>query len=158
MTAAKAYLVEKMEWDESRVIITVIDPRDVPRLAASSDVVIRIMGESPRTEIIDGSGRYDNRRTRRLKIACRSRLMLDLTGQDEQRIVHESLSHIVLEDAVLNALELQWQDSALQALTSPWRLGHLSDPERLKDDDTWVLSAFDAEFDYTRDLDLTIWP
>lgn len=154
--AAVARIVEITELDAARVGVTVLPPDEVPPFGAPQDVLVRVRGETPDEGIIDGTGRWDNRRRRILDVACRTRVSLDEEGGDLARLTHESLGHVLLEDLVVEALEIfnaPDPDEAGSLITAPLRVGRLTDPQRMAKFPDWVFSVFTVEAEYSRDLD-----
>lgn len=154
LLALRDWVVSQTGLDDTRVIITVLDAEATPRFGAPQDILLRPLDESPEVGIIDGAGRFDNRRRKRFQVCVRTRLLLDSTGQDYTRLTDASLGHTIMEDAVVDALELYWPSDGSDALCSPVRVGKLSDPKRIRDDPDWVWSGFDCDFEYTRDLNI----
>jgi hypothetical protein len=145
------------EWcalDLSRVVVTVLDPSETPRTTAQQDILLRPGGEDSLEGILDGSGRYDDRRTRSLELSVRTRVQLDQAGQDLTRLTDASLGHVQMEDRLIDGLQnYQVPGDGSDVWTAPLRLTRLSQPQRLKGDIDWVSSTFTAHYEYTRDLD-----
>lgn len=155
LLAVRAYLVSETGLDDTRVFVSALGADDVPRFSATQDLILRPQGEEPLAGIVDGSGRYDRRTRRSFEAIVRTRVLLDQSGRDSVRLTDASLGHLALEDAVVDALELyHLADSAGDALAAPLRVGRLTGPQRLRDDRTWVWSAFTVEVEHRRDLDI----
>lgn len=155
LAGARSFLVTQTGLDDSRVVITCLSPDDTPRLAAAQDVLLRLLNEEPEVGVIEGAGRYDNRRKRKLEVTQRTRLSLDVYGQDLYRLTDTTLGHLALEDTVCDALELYFPTSGDNALSLPFRVGGLSSPQRLRADPDWLFSSFTVEIEYSRALDTT---
>lgn len=152
-----AKIAEITGLDASRVVVSVLQPEDVPTVAAAQDVIVRLMGELPDEGIIHGSGRYDDRRHRTLEVSVRTRLHLDQIGQNLQQLTHASLGHLRMEDLVVEALELySVAGTAGDVLTAPLRVGRLTTPGKLRSNPDWICSTFTVECEYSRDLDAAI--
>lgn len=157
LEAVRARIVEVTELDDARVFITALDPDSAPRFGAAQDVLVRPASETPEAGTIDGAGRIDNRRKRRIEVTIRTRLLLDEADRDTSRLSDASLGHLALEDTVCDALELyNPTGEGDDAICLPLRVGQLSQPQRLRSDPSWVASTFVVEAEYLRDLDQTI--
>ncbi|MDE2105775.1 MAG: hypothetical protein KGL39_51600 [Patescibacteria group bacterium] len=143
--------------DISRVIITAKSPDQVLHAGATEDILLRVMGERPDTNQIDGAGRIVNNRLRTVQVVVRTKVALDPTGQDQVHLTDPTLGHFVLEDSVVDALEeffpLDINGNLLTAV--PVRIGPWGLPTPDREDDTWLSSTADLEIVYTRNLDLT---
>lgn len=141
-----------LEWDISRVIITVLPPRDVPHTMAEQDVLLYVKSESVDSGAFEGGGRNSHIRTRRLQVVMRSRVALDIAAQFPIHLTDDSLGHISLEDQVVDALS-GWLvcDADENILTLALRPGEVSEPQADPVDNTWVSSTFGVEFEYVRD-------
>jgi hypothetical protein len=150
----RAKLIAVTGLDTSAVFISCL-PRDkIPHLLAAQDVVVVVGGESPHEDAIDGAGVFDNRRTRDLEIVCRTRVLLDVPGQDTVALTDASLGHLALEDACIDALELfmSGDDDTGDVFNVPARVGRISRPERTVDDRQWCQSEIAVRFEYERAL------
>lgn len=155
--ALRTYLVSETGLDDSRVVVTALPRESVPRLAAAQDLLIRVLGETPDTPVIDGAGRHDNRRHRTLEVTPRTRVSLDRLDQDLVRLTDESLGHLALEDMVADALELYHLEDGPDVMAAPLRVMQLTAPERLQTDKHWIASSFTVALTYRRDMDVTRW-
>lgn len=154
VTALAAYLADRTGIDTSRVIVTSLPCDENPKFAASQDILLRPMAEQPEVGIIDGAGRFDNRRKRVIEVSARTRVLLDPAGQDLVRLTDASLGHFALEDKICDALELYYpSDTDDNAMCLPLRVGRLTDPRPMRNDRNWVFSTFAVEVEYMRDLD-----
>lgn len=147
-------LAAALEWDEDRIPI-VAGKAEVPHLMGDREVLIRVLGERPDRQAIDGAGRDWNVRIRKLEIECRTRSLLDVSHEDRIRLTNATFGHIALEDQICETLEsMLIYDSEDDWLTSDVvRLHDLSDPQRDKDAPAeWVSSRWDVEFTYDRAL------
>lgn len=141
----------------NRIIITQLDPEDVPHYAGVKEVLLQVMQEDRTGSISDGSSRVDDRRTRTIQVVCRSRLYLDRDIQDLDRLTNATLGFLAFEDSVYDAVcEFFATDSDDNVLTSAGMKTHsITKPSRERADPNWVYSTLTLHFEYTRDLDQT---
>lgn len=153
----RLWLISETGLDATRVFISVLSPEDTPVYGAPQDIILSWKAEEPDEGIIDGAGRYDNRRKRTLEVTCRTRLALDPGNQDHSRLTDESLGHFALEDSIVDALELYQpgEGDTIDVLAAPLRVGRLTEPKRRRGDGHWVYSTFTVSVEYRRDLDIT---
>ncbi len=143
--------------DASRCLITALPAANVPHTQGDQDVLVRLMNENPNEGFIEGGGRVVDYRYRTLEITVRSRTYLDDVQQDLVRLTDSTLGHIVLEDAVVNALQcIQIGDSSQNLLTEPMTVGSISTPEKDRDDPNWVSSSLSVKVPYSRNLDQNV--
>jgi len=152
----RATLATALSWQADRIPIVAGDA-EVPHLLGDREVLIRVLGERPDRQAIDGAGRAVNRRERRIQVECRTRLFLDVSHEDRLRLTHASLGHLALEDTVCDALEslLPADDSQNVLVAGVVRCQDLSDPKADHEAREWVSSKWSVELPYDRDLDLT---
>lgn len=157
VAALQTELALHLGWQALRIPVVAGGDTQVPHRLGDQEVIIRVLGEEPDRGVIDGAGRVSNRRTRRLQVECRTRLILDRDDEDLQRLTHSSVGHIELEDAVCDCLETFFPvDESGDALVGqPVRCHGLSDPRPDRDAREWVSSKWSVEFLYDRDLDQT---
>lgn len=142
---------------DAHVIITVKDAASVQHTLAPHDILLQPLEEHPYpgTDDNTGSSWIADHRVRSVKVTMRTRLSLDPTQEDLQRLTHESLGHIVFEDAVYDAcyvfLAEDSDENVLQ--TGPAITKSMTAPKEDKDDDSWVSSSFTLDIPYSRDLD-----
>lgn len=150
-----ARLVRVTGLDATRVALSVWPADEVPTFAADQDVIVRVMGERPEQGVIEGAGRYDDRRERSLEVAVRTRVQLDQAGQALQLLTHASLGHLRMEDLVVEALQLFSPPSRRGGvLAAPLFAGRWTAPQRMKSNPDWVWSTLDVPLSYVRDLDV----
>lgn len=156
LLAVRAELAEFLEWHESRIHIVAGDT-EVPYRTGDQDIVLRAGDERPDREAIDGGGRRNNKRMRSFEVEVRTRMVLDPTDEDLQRLTTASTGHMALEDRVCDCLEVWYPiDDGDNVLTSQaLRLHGLSKARRDRGNPQWVTSTWDVEVLYRRDLDET---
>lgn len=156
LLAVLARLAETTELDESRIILSIIQPEDVPTFAAFQDVVVRAMSEMPDSGAVHGAGRHHDLRERTIEVSARTRVQLDQTAQALAQLTDATLGHLILENLIVEALQ-EWlaPGSDGDVLTAPMEVGRLTTPARLRTNPDWVCSTFTVNFQYVRDLDLT---
>lgn len=153
LLALRTEISERASVDESRVIITVVPPDKVPHRAADRDVVIQVQGEDRMENIDTAGGWVDDRRTRKLKVAVRTRLALDQAGEYTVHLTDESLGHTVFEDLVYDACHTFMAENDNQdALCLPMQMGNWTEPTPDADDDSWVSSYVTVSVEYERAL------
>lgn len=163
LLAIQAQVASWLEWDVSRVLIVARPEDKVPHLMGDQDVVLRVRNEIAINNVIDAAGRYDNRRERRITVLMRVRYLVDVTGQDSQRLTDETNGLLTLEDDVLDALEtFLVTDADSNILTAcPIRVGALTDPSFGGTPNRhagWISSSFDLSVPYERAVTQIPWP
>jgi len=153
----QAQIVAKTSLDVSHVGVVADDGLDVPTYQGDQDVLIRPMEENKEPGMLEGSGRVDDRRDRKIFIYCRTRLYLDQVDSDLARLSDASLGHLALEDAVANAVEI-WAatDANNNILSFPTYVEGPTHPQKLRADPNWVCSTFTATIGYERNLDQSV--
>lgn len=152
-----ARLAASTGLDATRVLVSVLQPEDVPCFGAAQDVVVRVMHEHEDAAVVDGCGRHDDRRLRLLEISPRTRVQLDASGQDLYRLTDLSLGHLALEDAVVAALQLySVAGSGGDVWSAPLRVRRVTMPDKLRSNPDWVCSTFGVDLEYRRDLDAAL--
>jgi hypothetical protein len=154
LLAIQAEVLVQSGLVSDQIMISVLEPQDVPHFNAAQEVIIQVLNEGLVDNVANYSGRVDDRRVRTLRFACRTRLLLDQSGQDFYRLTDASLGHLALEDAVYDAVRCFMPTDDLEnAIGLPVRGGPFSQPRRERADDSWVVSTFTADVEYSRDLD-----
>lgn len=167
LLALRSQILNSLGWDPTRVLVVADEEEDVPHLTGDQDVLIRPRGESPEAGVIDASGRVDNYRIRRATVFLRSRVLLDVVGDSVVRLTDQALGHTVLEDQICDAAEAFFALDNYQPggsgpgnlmLACPARVGPLSEARRSRKHKEWVVSSFEVEFQYVRNLTQDPWP
>lgn len=144
-----------LSWGVDRIPV-VAGAVEVPHLFGDQEVIIRVLGEKADRAQIDSAGRRINRRTRRLEVECRTRLVLDVSHEDRLRLTKDTVGHMTLEDVVADCLECTLStatDSNGDVLVvGVVRVHDLTDPKPDRDAREWVSSKWSVEFAYDRAL------
>jgi hypothetical protein len=145
--------VTGLPWPE-RVMITARVKESVPHFQADSDVLIRLMRQRQDFDVNTGQGRVENRWIATCQVAVRSRLYVDEANQDAKFLDDQTLGHIILQDAVTNALEYGFDflisSTGDSYLTEPLRVTDWTDVERERTDAMWGDSSCEIQIHYIR--------
>ncbi len=158
LLAIQARIMDVTELPASLVLLVATDAQDTPHFAGLQDVLIRPMEESRSPGYLEGTGRNDDMRNRKVNIYCRVVSFTDPAGQDATKLTDATTGLLQLEDQVANALQIFLASDAQQnALTLPMYVDGPSAPVLDKDGDTnWISSYFSVNVPYLRNLDLSV--
>jgi hypothetical protein len=116
------------ELDKNAVFIT--RSNDVPHFVRDAVVVIWVRGETPDGHNPPPGGRTNCMRMRRLTLLIYSRVLLDTSDRDTDRLTDWALGQMGFEDQVFDAVELFFPQDNAQNLISdaPMYCGAMSEP------------------------------
>jgi hypothetical protein len=148
-------VVARTGLDDSRVQVVQLEADQVPHVGAEQDVLLWPQDEHADREQIAAAGRVNNYRTRKVRVICRTRMVLDQVGQARVLLLDPVTGHHRLEDRVTDALEIFWPEDADENVvtTCPVRLGDWSTPRPDRNAAEWSSSSATLEINYERDVD-----
>lgn len=140
--------------EPNQIVFSVTEADQVPHYSAEREVVIQILNEISMDAVANYSVRTDPRRMRTFRVACRTRMVLDVDGQDDLILLDDDLGHIKLEDDVADAmLGFQGEDEDGNIFNAPLRMGPVTQPRREPGGNGWIYSVMTFDCEYSRDVD-----
>ncbi len=152
--AIKAELVLRVGLEPEQIVFSVTEAEQVPHYSAEREVVIQVLNEISMEAAANYGVRTDPRRTRTFRFACRTRMVLDVDGQDDIILLDDDNGHLALEDAVADAMiGFQGEDAQGNIYHAPLRMGTVTQPRRETGGLGWIYSVMTFDCEYSRDVD-----
>lgn len=104
LAATKGHLMDSLGFPAERVYVIASPPVN-DKYQADQVVAIHVGDFVRNVPWSDGSSRICTYLSRQLEVVCHTRLALDYAAEDYIWLVHNSLGHLALEDAVANAMD-----------------------------------------------------
>ncbi len=138
-------------------ILVVANDRKAPYFFGEQDLLLCVRGLKVDVEASYAGGRRTTEAEGRINLTPRTRLYLDETGRDRQRLMHSSLGHNAFEMTVLEAMQLfhPGSDTPYPLTMYPMHWLGTSDAEDDPKDPNWVRSTLSFEFKFIVTLDQT---
>lgn len=150
----KSELILRVGLEPEQIVFSVTEAEQVPHYSAEREVVIQILNEISMESAANYGVRTDPRRMRTFRFACRTRMLLDVDGQDDVILLDEENGHIALEDRVADAMiGFQGEDEDGNVFGAPLRMGTLTQPRRESGGNGWIYSVMTFDCEYSRDVD-----